>query len=551
MNADIIIKGTHIYDGISDEPFPGFIAVTGNRISCVHKSVGIDSNDASFIEDIHDSHTQIINAGDRLVTAGFHDSHTHLTLAGMYRTCVNLGNAKSEEETARMVYDFNGGADGVKAVPADAWIYGFNWLHLFWDVKELPHKRTLDKYFPDRPVMLLNSEAHACWVNSRALDLAGITDETPDPFGGHIERDPEGHATGVLHDGAMNYCVKLAYEFSMEQEKEYLRSFMKSAAQLGITAVVNVAPYFGKEMGSLQVYSEMEKDGELTTRITLCQDLLGDLDEALEKSRTYRTEFVRAHMLKSFVDGVFPVHTALMLEDYADDPGNKGKPLFNLDATHDAILEAQKRGLWVKLHAIGDRAIRFALDCFQEAREVYGDTGCRHAIEHLELVDPADIPRFGELHVTPSVQPEHVGLLPTIEDEVYYDILGTERAERTWAFKDLQASAGYLAMGSDCPVVDNNPLCGISRGMTRVHNDGLPKGGWNPTQKLTLAELIRGYTYGSAYGAGWEDDLGTLETGKLADILILDRNLFETTPEEIRNAHVDMTIMNGRVIYAR
>lgn len=538
--ANLIIKSNCIFDSISDEPFPGFVVVNGNRITHVCKNSHLSSD--CFCG----PGTRVIDAGDQTVMAGFHDSHTHLTLSGMYRACVNLGSARSEEEAAQMTVAFCRDHED-----SGGWIYGFNWLQHFWDVKKLPRKETLDKYFPDRPVMLLNSEAHACWVNSRALELAGITDETPDPFGGRIERDAEGHATGVLNDGAMNPVVALAYDFSLEQEKEYLRRFMASAAELGITSVVNVAPYFGKEMGSLQAYAEMEQSGELTVRITLCRDLLGNLDTALADSYRYRTDFVRAHMLKSFVDGVFPVHTALMLEDYADEPGNKGTPLYDLDATREAVLQAQKRGLWVKLHAIGDRAVRFTLDCYEEALASYGDTGCRHAIEHVELTAPEDIPRFGALHVTPSVQPEHVGLLPTIEDEVYYEILGTERANRTWAFKDLQASAGYLAMGSDCPVVDNNPLCGISRGMLRVHNDGLPEGGWNPTQKLTLAELLRGYTYGSAYGAGWEDDLGTLEEGKLADIIILDRNLFDTEPLKIRAAHVDVTIMNGAVIYER
>ncbi len=547
MTADLIIKSNNIFDSISDEPFAGFVAVTGNRISHVCKG------SADELRSFCNEHTKIIDAGDRLVMAGFHDSHTHLTLAGMYRACADLGAAKSEEETARMVYEFeqeHGG--GISGESSDSgWVYGFNWLHLFWDVKELPHKETLDKFFPDRPVMLLNTEAHGCWVNSKALELAGITDETPDPFGGHMERDADGHLTGVMHDGAMNPFVALAYDFTPEQEKEYLRCFMTSAAELGITAVVNVAPYFGKEMGSLDAYSEMERDGELTVRITMCQDLLGNLDAALEKSHQYRTDFIRAHMLKSFVDGVFPAHTALMLEDYTDAPGNAGTPLYDLEATRAAILQAQKRGLWVKLHAIGDRAIRFTLDCYEEALDKFGDTGCRHAVEHVELAAPEDILRFGTLHVTPSVQPEHVGLLPTIEDEVYYDILGTERADRTWAFQDLQAASGYLAMGSDCPVVDNNPFCGISRGMLRTHNDGLPEGGWNPTQKLSLAELLRGYTYGSAYGAGWENEIGTLEEGKLADIIVADRNLFEATPLQIRGAHVDMTIMNGRLIYER
>ena len=547
MTADLIIKSNNIFDSISDEPFAGFVAVTGNRISHVCKG------SADELRSFCNEHTKIIDAGDRLVMAGFHDSHTHLTLAGMYRACADLGAAKSEEETARMVYEFEQehGA-GTSGDSSDSgWVYGFNWLHLFWDVKELPHKETLDKYFPDRPVMLLNTEAHGCWVNSKALELAGITDETPDPFGGHMERDADGHLTGVMHDGAMNPFVALAYDFTLEQEKEYLRCFMTSAAELGITAVVNVAPYFGKEMGSLDAYSEMERDGELTVRITMCQDLLGDLDAALEKSHQYKSDFIRAHMLKSFVDGVFPAHTALMLEDYTDAPGNTGTPLYDLEVTRAAILQAQKRGLWVKLHAIGDRAIRFTLDCYEEALDKFGDTGCRHAVEHVELAAPEDILRFGTLHVTPSVQPEHVGLLPTIEDEVYYDILGTERADRTWAFQDLQAASGYLAMGSDCPVVDNNPFCGISRGMLRTHNDGLPEGGWNPTQKLSLAELLRGYTYGSSYGAGWENEIGTLEEGKLADIIVADRNLFEATPLQIRGAHVDMTIMNGRLIYKR
>ena len=242
MTADLIIKSNNIFDSISDEPFAGFIAVTGNRISHVCKG------SADELRSFCNEHTKIIDAGDRLVMAGFHDSHTHLTLAGMYRACADLGAAKSEEETARMVYEFEQEhGTGISGDSSDSsWVYGFNWLHLFWDVKELPHKETLDKYFPDRPVMLLNTEAHGCWVNSKALELAGITDETPDPFGGHMERDADGHLTGVMHDGAMNPFVALAYDFTLEQEKEYLRCFMTSAAEIGITAVLNVAPYFGK-----------------------------------------------------------------------------------------------------------------------------------------------------------------------------------------------------------------------------------------------------------------------------------------------------------------
>jgi len=295
----------------------------------------------------------------------------------------------------------------------------------------------------------------------------------------------------------------------------------------------------------------MESDGELTVRITAAANLLGDLDEALENSRKYCTEKVRANMLKQFVDGVITTHTALLLEDYTDAPGNRGTQLSELDKIDAAVQEGHKRGLWIKIHAIGDRAIRFTIDSYEKAIKTYGANGCRHAIEHVEMVTDSDIERFGQLGLIPSVQPEHVGLMPTWEGEEYRVNIGEERAGRTWPFRSLLESAGVLAIGSDCPVVDNNPFYASHRGITRLHDDGLPEGGWNPTQKLTVADILRGYTLGSAYGIGREDELGTLEEGKFADIVVIDRNLFEAEPEDIRSANVDMTIMDGKVIFER
>ena len=538
MTADMIIKGNAIFDSVSDKPFAGFVAVKGNRIAAVGKEMDSISQYAG-------DDTKIIDAGDRLVMPGFHDSHTHLILAGMYKTYPNLGSARSEEEAAAMLKEY------YDSQPGDGWVYGFNWYHVFWDKKELPRKETLDRYFPDRPVFLINAEAHGAWVNSLALEIAGVTADTPDPFGGEIARDENGEPTGFLYESAIEYVAAHALIFTEEQEKTFLRKYMADAAELGITGVVDVQPYFGKDLGSLDVYTGMESDGELTVRITAAANLLGDLDEALENSKKYCTEKVRAHMLKQFVDGVITTHTALLLEDYTDAPGNRGTQLSELEKIDAAVQEGHKRGLWIKIHAIGDRAIRFTIDSYEKAIKTYGANGCRHAIEHVEMVTDSDIERFGQLGLIPSVQPEHIGLMPTWEGEEYRVNIGEERAGRTWPFRSLLESAGVLAIGSDCPVVDNNPFYAIHRGVTRLHDDGLPEGGWNPTQKLTVADILRGYTLGSAYGIGREDELGTLEEGKFADIAIIDRNLFEAEPEDIRSANVDMTIMDGEVIFER
>lgn len=538
MTADMIIKGNAIFDSVSDKPFAGFVAVKGNRIAAVGK-------DMESISQYAGDDTKIIDAGDRLVMPGFHDSHTHLILAGMYKTYPNLGSARSEEEAAVMLKEY------YDSQPGDGWVYGFNWYHVFWDKKELPRKETLDRYFPDRPVFLINAEAHGAWVNSLALEIAGVTADTPDPFGGEIARDENGEPTGFLYESAIEYVAAHALIFTEEQEKTFLRKYMADAAELGITGVVDVQPYFGKDLGSLDVYTGMESDGELTVRITAAANLLGDLDEALENSKKYCTEKVRAHMLKQFVDGVITTHTALLLEDYTDAPGNRGTQLSELEKIDAAVQEGHKRGLWIKIHAIGDRAIRFTIDSYEKAIKTYGANGCRHAIEHVEMVTDSDIERFGQLGLIPSVQPEHIGLMPTWEGEEYRVNIGEERAGRTWPFRSLLESAGVLAIGSDCPVVDNNPFYAIHRGVTRLHDDGLPEGGWNPTQKLTVADILRGYTLGSAYGIGREDELGTLEEGKFADIAVIDRNLFETEPKDIRGAHVDMTIMDGKVIFER
>ncbi|MDR0885706.1 MAG: amidohydrolase [Clostridiales Family XIII bacterium] len=541
MSADLVIKGNAIFDSIADAPYQGAVVVKGNKIQKVLQGDAIrDIND--YIND----DTKVIDAGDRTVMAGFHDSHVHFLLAGLYQTYPELTTCVSEQEVVDKVFEAS------KAIEdKDGWMFGFGWYTSFWDVKVDPTKASLDKAFPDRPVILLNAEAHGAWVNSKALEIAGITKDTKDPEAGIIIRDANGEPTGYLHEGAVGLVTTYAMDFSKEQMKQLIRAFFNGAKEFGITSINDVMPLYHGDIGDVSVYSEMDQSGELTTRVHAAPDLLGDLDKVLELKDKYTSDRLKINQVKQFIDGVSTTHTALMLEDYTDAPGNKGVELYDFKAMGRAVPEAHKRGLSVKLHSCGDRSCRYALDFYENAIKLYGKNECRHAIEHCEIVDPTDLPRFKELGIIPSVQPEHIAISQKFDEDPYFIAMGDERANRTWPLKTLLELTGVLAIGSDCPVVDNNPFLEIYRGVTRLFNDGEPKGGWNPTQKLTLAEVLRSYTWGSAYGVRREDELGSLKAGNFADIIVIDRNLFGVPESELIDGKVDVTIFDGNVIYER
>lgn len=538
MKADIIIESNVIFDSIKDIPYKGFIAIKGNKV------LEISDNLKEKIKYIGKD-TQVLFYEDKLVMPSFIDSHTHLLMGGMFHTFLDLGAGKSEEECAKMCYEYAETREKKK------WIIGFNWYCYHWTNQTLPTKKSLDYYFNDIPVVLLNAEAHNAWVNSKALEMCGIDANTPDPFGGDIGRFENGEPSGFLNESAVGLVSKYAFDFTAQEQEVLVHNFIKSANAYGITSIVDVKPYFGIDLGSFEALKEMEDKDNLTLRIHVASNLLGDLDETIENCKKYSSDKIRANLVKQFVDGVIPTHTALMLEAYSNAPYDTGMALNKLEYFEKAICEAHKRGLSVKIHAIGDYANRFTLNCYEKALNLYGPTKSRHAIEHCEYVDQTDIPRFGAMGIIPSIQPEHVGLVPSFLDEPYIDALGVERANQTFPYKSLLESAGVIAIGSDCPVVDNNPFHEINRGITRLHDDQLPEGGWNPSQKLTLTELLKGYTIGSAYGISREEELGTLEPGKFADIVVIDCNLFAMDPMEIRKASVLVTIMDGKIVYQK
>ena len=548
--ADIILKSNAIFDSVSDVTFKGFVAVLGNRILAVGRAGGRPAGDnvtvdAKDIENYMGSDTKVYDLGNKMVMPGFHDSHVHLIFSGMDEIYPTLYDAKSEEECCQKLLDFI----RQNPVPEDEWIVGQGWYQVLWDDSTFPTRASLDKYFPDRPVFLLNAEGHSAWVNTKALKIAGVTKDTPDPYGGYFGRDENGELTGFLCESAIASVEKLAYNLTPKKERQLTKLFIDKIVPFGITSINDLMPTFHGNMGSVKTYSDLDKEGELTVRIHCAPNLLGDLDEVLDWQKKYTSDKVKVTLLKQFLDGVASTHTALMVDDYSDAPGNKGIPLANLEAVRNAVQEAHQKGFSVKLHACGDYSVRLALDYFEEAIEKYGKNKCRHTIEHLEIVDPKDIPRFGELGIIPSIQPEHLAE-KTFEDSVYPEKLGPERISWIWQTKSILDSASVVAIGSDCPVVPINPFLEIFRAVTRVHDDGRPEGGWFPHEKLSMAEVLRGYTYGSAYGVSREHELGTLEAGKFADIAVIDRNLFDLESDwDILDSKVCMTIMDGKIIY--
>lgn len=532
--ADIVISSNAIFTGTESHPFSGSVAIKDNYIL----AVGTNKE----IEELIGENTQVFSYHDQLVMSGFNDFHIHLFLGSLFQGSVQLGDGASEQETAEMVKEF---AD---SRPNDEWIFGFNWYHIRWENKELPHRSTIDKVLPDRPVFLLNEECHAAWVNSKALELMGINNETEDPPFGKIVRDEHGEATGFLYETAMTFAQKIFDNIPKQRQQELLSNFLSYAAELGVTSISDMLPLPGLELGNLELYHEFEKANKLTTRIHFLSALDGRLTRAKKLREQFNSEKLKFSGLKQFLDGVPTTYTAYLINPYNDNKTTIGDTLIPQDLVKKWIIEADRENFRIRLHACGDAAVKLALDTFESAQKQNGAKDSRHTIEHIEVIDDSDINRFSELNVIASVQPEHMAA-ERFTDHTYIQRLGKERENNLWAFNSLLKSHTKMAFGSDFPVVDLNPFFEIHRAVTRVHDDGLPADGWNPKEKIPLGEALKIYTIGSAYGLFRENELGTLEKGKLADMIILDRNLFNIDPSSIKDTKIAMTIMDGNIVY--
>ncbi len=531
--ADIVLSSDAIFTGLTHEPTSGAIAILDDKIL----SVGSKAEIEPFIG----SGTKVYNYGNQLIMPGFHDFHLHIMFSALSLTSINLFEARSAQEVAAKVLEFS------KECPEEEWIIGMQWDAGYWHDKQEPHYRILDAVIPDRPVVLFHAEGHYTWVNSKAMELAGVTEDIRDPDFGRYERDKNGLLTGILYEDAQQIVLKEALRLTQNKKETILKEFLRLLSQYGITSVNDLFAPIDDFLQDYDLFEKLDKQGELTTRFHITPELDGNLDKAQTLRNKYESRKLQFSGLKQFVDGTVTGHTAYFLKPYSDQLDICGHPALDPEVLIDRVVKADELGFRIRFHAIGDGAIRLALDAFEEAERKNGKRDSRHSIEHIEVIDQDDIERFSKLGVIASMQPDHMA---ASSREVYSSIIGPEREKNVFLTKSLLNSGASLALGTDYPVsISLNPMRQIYTAITRVDSSGNPQNTWHHEQKLTLAEALKAYTYGSAYGCFREHELGTLEAGKLADLVVLDRNLFDIPESEVLKTKVELTINDGKVVY--
>jgi predicted amidohydrolase YtcJ len=541
--ADVIVVHGRVYTENPKQPWAQAVAIRGTKIVAV--------GDDSEIEKMRGTGTKVIDAGGKLVLPGFVDSHIHFFEGSIFLDRLHLEGTKSISEIQQRLRDY------AAKHPGNGWLVGAGWDYAAMGEAKLPHKKYLDKLFPDRPVYLDGFDGHTAWVNSKALALAGISRETLNPPNGMIERDPQtGEATGVLkEDEAIDLVKKVRPRPERAERLAALRAGMRLANENGLTRVHATGGHFESgDFAELDLYDELLRHGDLSLRMYIAYFLdppelrPQDLDAIETARRKYTGDWLEAGVVKLRLDGVIESHTAALLEPYSDDPSTKGTLFWDLGKYKAAVAALDKRGLQIFTHAVGDGAVRIALDAYENAARVNHTTDRRHRIEHIETISAADIPRFGKLGVIPSMQPLHA--YPDEDTlEVWLHNAGPDRATRAWPWHSIAATGGRLAFGSDWNVVTLNPFEGLQNAVTRQTVDGKPEGGWIPKERISLTQAVEAYTLGAAFAGHREKWEGSLEPEKLADLIIVSGNIFEIDPHKIHDTKVILTMVGGRVVY--
>jgi predicted amidohydrolase YtcJ len=532
--ADLVLRHGVVYPLARDSGAARAIAVRDGRVVYV----GDDRGARGFIG----HRTTVIDLKGRMVLPAFRDTHVHPRGGIQLAECA-LDGLSSRQAVLDSVKRYAASHPGL------AWIRGSGWqLPVFPDAN--PRKEWLDAIEPNRPVFLRAADGHSAWVNSRALALAGITRTTRDPPNGRIERDSAtGEPSGTLRESAMRLVAALLPARTQQEIRDGLLRAIAMANQFGLVALHDAAV----DTTLLAAYAALDSAGELTARVIgAIQVNPGEGISQVDSLRAWRARFAGRRYFapraaKLFVDGVIEARTAALLDPYLGGPG-RGEPNFSPEALDTMVAALDAAGFQIHAHAIGDRAVRMALDAFAFARTLNGPRDARPIIAHLELIDSTDIPRFAADGVIPSVQP-----LWAQADEyitrLTQPVLGPERSAHLYPIGSLARSGAVLAAGSDWPVTGMNPLEAIQVAVTRRGVTAGPGPPWLPDEAVDLATILQAYTWGGAYAAGEEAASGTLESGKTADLIVLDRDLFRIPPSEIHRARVLLTLLEGRPVW--
>ncbi len=533
---DLIVTNGRVYSG-TDGKLAQALAIRGNKILLVGSN-----RDVKRLRRVQ---TTMVDAHGATVLPGFDDSHVHLLSGGLAFSEMDLSGTTTLEAVKASIADY------ATAHTDRPWIVGRGWIYDSFE--GLPTRQQLDALIPERPAYLTAYDGHTGWANSRALKLAGITRKTRNPAHGTIVKDPRtGEPTGALQENAMDLMDAALPQPTREDQLSALRSAIAYAHRFGVTSVQNASG----SPEEFDLYGTLRDGGELDLRVYNALSADATLSEAdLDRLDAVRTKYPDDPVLKSgaiklVVDGVVESHTAALLTPYADKPAS-GHPNYTPAQLNRLVTMLDRRGWQVLIHAIGDRGVRMALDAFEvaQAANPLPARGRRHRIEHIETIDPADIPRFAKLGVIASMQPLHSNPAPDLMS-LWTKNLGPERSSRGWLYGSLLKSGARVAFGSDWPVVTLDPRLGLHVATTRTSPDGLPDGGWLPEERLTVKQALDAYGAGAAFASFDEQRKGTLAAGMLADLVILTSDIF-APGATLLDANVAVTIFDGRVVYDR
>ncbi|MBA8885324.1 amidohydrolase [Dokdonella fugitiva] len=482
----------------------------------------------------------VVDGGGHVLLPGLIDAHGHVMGLGEMKIRADLTASTSLDDALARVRAF------ATAHPDDAWVIGRGWNQVVWKLGRFPTAHELDRAVADRPAWLHRVDGHAAWANAAALRIAGITRDTPDPPGGRIERDAEGNPNGVFVDAAMALVERHVPAPTEAEAARMLDAALAEMASVGLTGVHDP----GIDAGTYALYRRYADEHKLTTRIyAMIGDVGADFDAIAKDGPLsgYGDGFLDVRAVKLYADGALGSRGAALLAPYSDDRANSGL-LFHPPADITAMIDkAVGRGYQVGVHAIGDRANREVLDAFASVYAKHPDArGLRNRIEHAQVVAPADIPRFKSLDLVASMQPTHA----TSDMNMAEDRVGRERLRGAYAWRTFLKQGTRIAGGSDFPVESANPFFGLYSAITRQDHDGHPPHGWHAEQAMTRIEALRAFTLDAAWAGHAEDAVGTLEPGKRADFILVDRDYFKVAPSEIWKTRVLQTWVSGRRVYA-
>ena len=523
----IVINGNILADAAAMTRFEA-MAIKGDTI------LKLGSN--KEITGYQDKNTRVIDAGGKMVLPGFIDSHVHFLQGGISLSGVLLKDAKTREEFSSRIQDF------AKTIKPGEWILEGNWDHQNWG-GELPSRDWIDRYTPDNPVFISRSDGHMALANTAALKAAGVGRNVKEVEGGSIGRSADGELTGLFRDNSMYLISNHIPDYTPDQYDRALDAAMKYVASNGVTSVDHMG-----SIADIGVFQRALKAGKLITRIYATAPI-PEYRQILEMIRETGTDdrWLKCGGAKIFADGSLGSHTAAFTEPYTDDPSASGLLIDTEENMLKQILTADSAGLQVVVHAIGDRANHLVLNFYEETIRRNGPRDRRFRIEHAQHLLPSDLVRFRQLGVIPSMQPWHL----TDDGRWAEKSIGPERIKTTYCFRSLLDAGATLAFGSDWYVAPPVPLEGIQAAVTRQTLDGAWPGGWVPSEKITVREALIAYTINAAYASFDEKRKGTLESGKLADFVILSSDILTMPAETIKDAKVVMTVVGGKVVYEK